>query len=402
MNKNCLLFEAYPFFSGSQRISLNVCKILKEQGYTVTLLLADDRFGSLKHNFEKYVDEIVYIKVSATLLKYGDEDSWFARKTFFKSVFFGIVPLYFRATKFILKSKYNYLYCCDPRGAMMMLLPALLFKGTTILHFHGKNRLPPILAKIFIRIFDTIICVSKDVSNSLPASQKKKVIYNGIDYSQYGTELDVVKVTTEAEELTGIQSNQMVKFLFAGLLRPHKGVHHLIYAFAQLVKVHTSEIKPVLFLCGAAKTTSEEIFRDQLINYCREQNIENNIYWLGWKSNPLEWMNYADYFVFPTIDKEENVFDGFGHIIESTEGLPTVLIESSICHLYNIAADVTGVKEIISTGTNGILLDKKNKDSLYKALNLAFTTRPKFLGFPNREEFSIKTFKDQITFIFNN
>lgn len=397
--KRILIFEAYPFFSGSQRITLNVCRILKSQGFYTTLLLVDDRYGNIARNFDGYVDEIKYVKAYKGLLKYGDEDSWFSKKTILQSVFLGLMPFYLRCLKLINLNNYDYLYCCDPRGATMMLLPALFFRKTSILHFHGKNRLPEKLSKLFLKVFTHTLCVSKDVLDSLPPSPKKKVVYNGIDFSQYSGAADTQGVAIEAETLMGGLSSQYTKFLYAGLMRPHKGVHHLIKSFVAFLKA-TPQSNAVLFLCGAAKTEAEEGFRDYLKNYCEENGVSNKVFWMGWRSDVMSWMNYADYFVFPTIDKEENTFKGFGQNIESTEGLPTVLIESSICSLFNIAADVTGVKEIISPGKNGLIYKNDGGSSLYDLFLKVEQDKPKYMGFPNRENFALETFEKEITLLF--
>jgi glycosyltransferase involved in cell wall biosynthesis len=394
-----LIFEAYPFFSGSQRITLNVCKVLKKKGCYITLLLADDRYGNLRKNFEQYVDQIKHIKTNESLLKYGDEDSWFSKKTFLKSVIFGLLPFYLKSLKMINSKQYDVLYCCDPRGATMMLVSALFFKKTTILHFHGKNRLSLSLSKVFLKVFDKVICVSQDVADSLPVSLKKTVIYNGIDFSQY-EQLDTTEVIKEVEYLTGGVPYGTPIFLYAGLLRPHKGVHHLIEAFNQLVKNEIIKTKPILFLCGAAKTQSEESYRDFLIKYCFEHGLEKNIYWVGWKNNVLAWMQYSDYFVFPTIKKENNNFEGFGRVIESTEGLPTVLIEASLCNIYIIASEVTGVNEIISDGHNGSVYEYTDGNELYKSLLDSLVNDRQFMDFPNFSNFELTTFEKHLISIF--
>lgn len=397
--QNVLIFEAYPFFSGSQRITLNVCKILKKEGCHVTLLLADDRYGNLRKNFIQHVDQIKYIKTDESLLKYGDEDSWFSKKTFFKSVFGGLLPFYLKGFTIINSKKYDVLYCCDPRGATMMFFSALFFRKRTILHFHGKNRLPLFLSKLFLKVFSKVICVSQDVADSLPVSPKKSVIYNGIDFSQYEP-LDITDVVKEVKDLTGGVPSGTSVFLYAGLLRPHKGVHHLIDAFNQLIKNEDLKTKPILFLCGAAKTESEESYRDFLIKYCFEEGLENNIYWVGWKNNVLTWMQFCDYFVFPTINKEDNNFEGFGSVIESTEGLPTVLIEASLSNIYSIASNVTGVNEIISNEQNGSVFNYADDNELYKTLLTALTYDKQFIDFPNFNNFELRTFEKRIISIF--
>jgi glycosyltransferase involved in cell wall biosynthesis len=394
-----LVFEAYPFFSGSQRITLNVCKILKAQGHQVTLLLADDQYGSLQKHFKEHVFKIQLIDTYNGLKNYGDEDSWFTKKRFLKSVIRGIIPFYIKSLKIINFKDYDYLYCCDPRGATMMLASAFFFKKKSILHFHGKNRLPNWLSKIFLSVFSEIVCVSHDVLESLPFSDKKIVVYNGIDFSQYGI-VDFSEVSQEAESLVGMATDKMKIFLYAGLLRPNKGVHHLIYAFERLLQSNDSTTTPVLFLCGAAKTPAEEKFRNILMVYCKNKGLENNVFWLGWKNNVLAWMHYADYFVFPSIDQEINNFEGFGKEIASTEGLPTVLIESSLSHLFNIAANATGVQEIISNYQNGICYDNLETDGLYKSLVFVLENELHFKKFPNADQFSLRTFENKITSLF--
>lgn len=395
--KKCLVFEAYPMFSGSQRITLNVCKILRKKGFSVTLLSVDDRFGNIKKHFEDHVDEIKHIKSHPVLLKYGDEDSWFKGSNFLKSVFLGLIPFYFRSLKLISSSKYDYLYCCDPRGATMMLVAAMSFKKVSILHFHGKNRLPGFLSKLFLRVFTYVPCVSKDVADSLPPSDNKSVVYNGIDFEQY-EDISVDAVQEEMEKIIGDRANKTL-FLYAGLFKPHKGIHHLIYAFSRLVKDSTKPTEPVLLICGAGKTPEEKNMMESLKQYCIEQGVDGNIIWAGWRSNILAWMKYANYFVFPTINKEENKFPGFGALVESTEGLPTVLIESSICGLYSIAANVTGVKEIISDNHNGIIFEPGEED-LLKRLQWVLENKPSFIDFPNRENFALTTFENQIDNLF--
>jgi glycosyltransferase involved in cell wall biosynthesis len=397
MPKRVLIFEAYPFFSGSQRVTLNVCKILKKKKYHVTLLLVDDRFGAIRKNFEPFVDDVDFIKASAHLLSYGDEDSWFNKKKFFKSIFLGLLPFYYECLKKISSKKYDILYCCDPRGATMMLLSAKLFNKGTILHFHGKNRLPEKLSKLFLSVFDKVICVSEGVANSLPNGDNKTVIYNGIDFSQY----DDIDITPVLNEVKALRVRPSLKLLYVGLLRPQKGLHHLIYAFAK-IKKENPEKNVELFILGGAKTAAEENFKDLMIKYCLENQVDDGVHWLGWKDNVLAWMNYADYFVFPSVDKEKNTFAGFGSEIESTEGLPTVLIESSLCKLYSIASGVTGVTEIVTNGQNGVIYDSKAEEALYNSLNSVAKNLPKFKDFPEGENFSEQTFENHILSLFDS
>jgi glycosyltransferase involved in cell wall biosynthesis len=90
-----------------------------------------------------------------------------------------------------------------------------------------------------------------------------------------------------------------------------------------------------------------------------------------------------------------NNFDGFGKIIEFTEGLPPVLIESWLSGLYNIASNVTGVKEIILDGINGIVYN-----NLHQSLLFAINNKEQFSIFHILGDFSLKKFENHIISLF--
>ena len=72
------------------------------------------------------------------------------------------------------------------------------------------------------------------------------------------------------------ENKRLIKYLYAGLMRPHKGVHHLIKDFVKLINsVDTSEKIPVLFLCGEAKTKEEKEFKKNMRNNW-ERDMENH------------------------------------------------------------------------------------------------------------------------------
>lgn len=399
INKRCLIFEAYPFFSGAQRITLNLCKVLKKNGYNITLLLADDRFGLIEKNFNGIVDEIIFIKTSEVLTKYGDEDSWFSKKTFLKSIFKGLIPFYIQSLKIIKSSKYDFLYCCDPRGAVMMLVAATMFKNKKILHFHGKSRVPGVLAKSFMSTFDNIICVSQDVADSLPISKKKSTIYNGIDFSQYKN-IDVEQVESQITGKTG-NERDIVRFLYVGAIRPHKGLHHIIHAFKTINdELAATSTKAVLFISGEAKSNEEIAFKKLLQQYAFDNQVNDKIFWIGWNNDVLGWMKCSNYLLFASVKPEKNTYEGFGDMIESSEGLPTVLVESSICGLYSIASDVTGVKEVVTPGSNGYIYDS-TEAGLIGGIKYVLNNHSKFISFPKGANFTVAFFEKKMLEIFS-
>jgi len=400
--KRILIFESYPFFSGAQRVSLNFCKVLKANGMHLTLLLADDSNGVHTEKFDSVVDEIIILNTNNSLTQYGNAERWFKASNFFSSVIKGLVPFYKQCFKVFSKGKYDAYYFCDPRGAVMMF-PSAFFKGKKICYLQGKNKLSPRFAKmVYLTYTDYLLCPSTDVLESLPPSNKKIVLNYGIDFSQYA-DINPIPVGNEIKKRLDERNNgNKTKLLYAGLIRPQKGVHHLIYAMKTIADAISKAEMPVLFILGEPKNDAESKFKEYLISFIKEHNLQNYIYWLGWKDNVIEWMKNTDYFIFPTIDREECDFEGFDKIIESSEGSPVVLIESSLCGLYTLASKVTGVNETISNGHNGIMYNPNVANDLSDNMLRIIKEKPQFIDFPNRERFSPETFSNKIMRLFED
>jgi glycosyltransferase involved in cell wall biosynthesis len=394
-SKRVLVFEAYPFFSGAQKISLNLCKILKENNYAVTLLLADNQLNVLPGKFGPYVDDVIVAPTNKKLLKYNNSSRWFNPLNFINSFFSGLLPFYFFCFKVFKNKKFDFFYFCDPRGATMILPPAFFFRGKKVLYLQSKNRLKPLISKLlYLIIPNYVVSASTDVADTVPPSSKKIVINYGIDYTQYGG-VNKANAVKEIEDITALPyslGNGPARFLYAGLIKPQKGLHHLIYALGKLKKDEPSIELPFLFILGSTQTDAENLYRENLKQYCLENNLNKNVFWLGFKNNVLEWMSSCDYLIFPTINREKCTFEGFDEYIESTEGSPTVLIESSLCNLFAVAATVTGVNEIITDGANGLKYNPDDELALYNTLKYVLVNRPVFTGFPNKAIFSVETF----------
>lgn len=396
------MFEAYPFFSGAQRVTLNLCRALRQKEFHITLLMADDSMGAIRKNFEMHVDEIVEFTPSKRLSAYGNSENWFKLGNFIMSFFFGLVPFFWKCFKFFLTNKFDAIYFCDPRGAVMILVPSLLSRGKKIMFLQSKNKLNPILSRLlFLQFTDHVVCPSVDVLNSLPPSSKKLIINYGIDFSQYKSD-NSEKVRQEVKLLSKVDNdNKRAKLLFAGLIKPQKGLHHLIYSLGALKGELPEDEFPLLFILGQAKTPAEINYRDELARFCVQTSIDKYIFWLGWRDNVVDWMRIVDYFVFPTIDRERCKFPGFDNVIESTEGSPVVLIESSLTNLFSIASDVTGVKDTITEMKNGTIYNPNNPDELKNKIKFVLHSKAAFVDFPNKNNFAVDTFAEKFYEIFN-
>jgi glycosyltransferase involved in cell wall biosynthesis len=114
----------------------------------------------------------------------------------------------------------------------------------------------------------------------------------------------------------------------AGRLCREKAQWHLMRAFSE-----TRKRRPChLVILGSGELES------YLRQLALELKIENNVFFVGWQSNPFRFMARADVFVLSSL----------------TEALPLSLLEAMVCNLPVIATDCPGgSREIITGGSAG-------------------------------------------------
>jgi glycosyltransferase involved in cell wall biosynthesis len=132
--------------------------------------------------------------------------------------------------------------------------------------------------------------------------------------------------------------------LFFGSLTLIKGIDVLIKAIAKL-KPELPRIK--LHLVGPG-------FVDYFQLLVKENNIENSVVFHGWSPDDMvpRYLKSADICVFPS------KYEPFG----------IVILEAMASGAPIIASDIGGIREIISSGKNGILFKSEDADSLSKQI----------------------------------
>jgi glycogen synthase len=182
---------------------------------------------------------------------------------------------------------------------------------------------------------DGVVAVSesmrKDVNEvySVPF-EKIRVIYNGIDLSQY-------KPTPNLEVLALYKINPDKPFvLFVGRITRQKGIIHLVNAIKHL--------RPGLqvVLCAGAPDT-EEIGREMAETVEQAQSLtENEIIWIPEivpKDRLISLYTHASVFVCPS------VYEPFG----------IINLEAMACETPVVASAVGGIPEVVVHGETGLL-----------------------------------------------
>lgn len=175
-------------------------------------------------------------------------------------------------------------------------------------------------------------------------SEKVKLLANGgsnginTDYFVPQPEL---KQTLRLKQ--GINDNEIV-LGFVGRIAREKGINEWLTAFEEVRK----QFKVKILLIGLFEKTYGGLTSEV------EEKIQNDsdILFLGRFDDVRPYYNMMDIFVFPSY----------------REGFPNAVLEACAMGLPVIATDINGCNEIIQNGVNGILIEPKSSEAIYKAL----------------------------------
>ena len=209
--------------------------------------------------------------------------------------------------------------------------------------FPDKKRY--MLAERFFSYYvDQIIAVSDSAKKDLVEYEKIRpdkiqVIMNGIDGDKYTVNIDRNRKLKDL----GIDNRYDFILGFVGRLSPEKGLTYLLKAMRLVVDKYPAAL---LLIAG------EGVLLGDLRKETEQLNLNNNIMFLGPRSDIPEIMKLLDIFVLPSL----------------REGLPLVLLEAAAASLPIVATDVGGNKEIVTDGLNGFLVKPEDEQSLFRAI----------------------------------
>jgi glycosyltransferase involved in cell wall biosynthesis len=134
-------------------------------------------------------------------------------------------------------------------------------------------------------------------------------------------------------------------FLFLGRQTKDKGIIELISAFK---KLHSMNSKFCLLLVGPVEET--------LVNFINETKAakQNNLLFFDFSPNPEEFYAVSDVMVLPSY----------------REGFGTTVIEAAAMGVPTIGTNIYGLSDAIEDNKTGMLVEPKNVDDLFKAMQL--------------------------------
>ena len=190
-----------------------------------------------------------------------------------------------------------------------------------------------------------IIAVSAEVRRFIIAQEKlppDKVatIYNGIDINRFQKDnLDSKKIFKEL----AIENVDLV-FGSIGRLEPQKGFQDFLEIFPEIVRKN-KKIKYIV--------AGEGTYRNELEKIVSSKGLQGKVQFAGERDDIPDILNVFDLFILPS----------------HYEGLPTVVLEAMAMEKVVIANDLPQVKEIITDGVNGFLVDFSRKEMVISLMD---------------------------------
>ena len=326
--KNILFLTNNLASGGAEKVLVNLVNHLDNNKYDITLRTLVD-----KGENKKFLNDTV---------KY---------ESIFKKSFRGISKLHVLPKKYI----YNKIAGGDfdvivvyLHGVLTKIVANAPATQKTISYLHG-NMQRSLFIKSFKSIeqlqscfetYDAIVSVSEGVQNSFKTVSKLDknlhVIYNTFDVE--GIREKASEIVEESFLKIGV-----IQLCSVGSIKKVKGFDRLIRVLGR-IKNEGSDF--VLNIIGDGPESSS------LRELIKENKLEENVFLLGFRSNPYKYISKSDLFVSSS----------------HTEGFSSVVVESVILGVPVITTKTSGMTEILGENNEFGLVVENNEEALYTGL----------------------------------
>ncbi|WP_410208628.1 glycosyltransferase [Fusobacterium sp.] len=327
MKKTLLIFHQNLVMGGVEKVTLNLIKNIDKKKFNVKLILVEKQ-GELLQEIPKDI-EVIYLLDKI----YPAEPNIIVK-----------IKRYITKKLYIIHKKLDILIKKDDIILNMNMRNMLLnislypYRNKKIGWIHGNimNDLDSVFNKINYKFFgqySVILNVSVQGMDDFnrkfsKLKNKSKALYNSFD-------IDNLRKKAELEEVK--ENNYLISL---GRLSKEKGFDILIDAM-KLLRDEGFDEK--LYIIGEGEE------RKNLENKINKYKLQNNIFLLGFKSNPYPILKNAKMCILSSLG----------------EGLPTVLIEALSCECPIVSTNCKcGPNEILENGRYGILVHVGSAEEL--------------------------------------
>jgi len=326
--KKILLLHSSNDMYGASRIVLQVIDILIKAKYEVFVILP----------YEGVLNKIITDKgASCSVYNLG----------VFRKKYMNLKGLYNRFLK--IKKAKNHIanYIDKQRIDLLYTSTSVIISGglaakksgiPSISHVHEiptSNKLYEIFSGLFLRYFSkTVIVVSNSVAKHWQPYLKRNQlfkVYNGIIFPFTNASFNTKSKTVQNITVTSIAR-----------LIPYKGHKYFIEVAKELIKLNDQ----YQFLIVGDTFSGYESYEEELKILVSENDLHQNIHFLGYRSDVQAILAKTDLFFHPSI---------------APDPLPTVLFEAIKMKVPLVATKLGGAVEILDNGNCGLLVPHNNE-----------------------------------------
>ena len=326
--KKILLLHSSNDMYGASRIVLQVIDILIKAKYEVFVILP----------YEGVLNKIITDKgASCSVYNLG----------VFRKKYMNLKGLYNRFLK--IKKAKNHIanYIDKQRIDLLYTSTSVIISGglaakksgiPSISHIHEiptSNKLYEIFSGLFLRYFSkTVIVVSNSVAKHWQPYLKRNQlfkVYNGIIFPFTNASFNTKSKTVQNITVTSIAR-----------LIPYKGHKYFIEVAKELIKLNDQ----YQFLIVGDTFLGYESYEEELKILVSENDLHQNIHFLGYRSDIQAILAKTDLFFHPSI---------------APDPLPTVLFEAIKMKVPLVATKLGGAVEILDNGNCGLLVPHNNE-----------------------------------------
>lgn len=265
------------------------------------------------------------------------------------------IKAYKQLMKLLNEEKYDVIHCNSPVGGVLGRICGRKAKVPKIIYtahgFHFYKGAPLINQTLFkwaemwmAHYTDAIITINNEDYHT---AQKFKLRGHGKVYyiSGVGVDTSTIKLakSKRQELLQEIQANNnSILIISIGELNENKNNQVIIKALRKLQNPNIHYI-----LCGVGDK------RDELISLVKYNNLENNVHFVGYRTDVPQLLKSSDIYVLPSF----------------REGLSRSLMEAMSAGLLCIISKIRGNVDLIENGKGGYLCKPDDVDGFAKAID---------------------------------
>ncbi len=244
------------------------------------------------------------------------------------------------------KEKIDVLHIHDST-ALTYALIALKFLPSSIKLILSRKRNNRIKDKVLNRYKYThpkivkIVSVSKAVEaifdNLISDKSRLITIYDAIDVAKYASKTNQNLLRNELN----LDTDTKIVGNIAGLTK-QKDIFTFVDTAKRILETKPKELKIKFVVIGTG------VEKEGLEAYVKELGLENDVFFLGFRSNADELLPEFDVFLMTSI----------------TEGLPLTIYEAFASRIPVVSTDAGGIKEVVENYKTGFVTPQKDTDAL--------------------------------------